>query len=561
MAAVGALLVVAAAAVGALWPDPGRRAAAPESGSAGASGVRGIAVLPFESIGPAEHAYFATGVTEEVTLQLAKVSALRVISRNAVARFKGGAAELPAMARELRIGAVLTGSVRHAGNAVRIGVQLIEAPDGETLWSSEYNGDLANILGVQSDVAIHVARSLQATLAPEERARIERPPTVVPQAYELFLKSQPLSLMLDRQNRHGIELLERAVALDPKFALAYATVAKRYLFRGQITGRADYQRGVDAARTAVRLDPQLSRAHYALAISLSTAGDTEASRLSMLRAIELDSSSWNAIMDFSMIEAQGGRLDQAMYWARRGLPLAPNLAFSHYHLAFPLLLLDDEAAERWLLAAAARFPPTDPTGGQRLQAMLAVLDFRRGRAAAALERMRAAVAALPDGTEGQVTLTELAFLGGAPDAAGRIDKALASGPGARAWWTPTTPRTMRAFLWLQAGDEARARPLIDDALAANRQAIDQGDRSYAPRHENAALSLMRGDRAAALDWLDQAVTAGWYDAQSLIHDPLFAGLAGDRRFEQVLDRIRRGVREMRTRVELDDLEQWMTGSR
>ena len=518
-----------------------------------AEGPRGIAVLPFENLGGGDQAFFAAGVTEEVTLQLAKISALRVISRNAVARFKGGAADLPAMARELKIGAILTGSVRHAGDQVRVGVQLIAAPSGETLWSEQYDGDGRNIFGVQSEVAMLVARSLQASLAPDERARIERPPTEVPRAYELFLKARPLSLSNVKQNEEAIALLQEAVTLDPKFALGYAMLARRHTFRGNVTGRAAYAEALQLARTAVALDPQLARAQYALGTSLISNGDIDEARLAMQRAIELDANYWAALADFAFLETNAGRLDQSVYWARRAVPLAPNVGHSYYHLGTPLMLLDAAAAEPWLQAIAARFPAADGNGGERIQALLAFLDAQRGRVDAALTRMRATAASQPDNGEIDIIVTELAFLAGSGDATSRVDRALAAGPGARLWWLPYTPRTIRAFLSLRSGQPARARPLINSALAANRKALDEKDRSPGPPYENAALSLMNGDRAAALDWLDRAVTAGFRDAGMLRRDPLLASLAGEARFRQILDRIDREIQDMRARADLRDL--------
>jgi len=111
--------------------------------------------------------------------------------------------------------------------------------------------------------------------------------------------------------------------------------------------------------------------------------------------------------------------------------LAPNLANSYYHLVGPLMLLDSTRAERWLQAGAARFPVDHPTAGHRLQVMLAVLEQRRGEPAAALQRMRNAVAALPKNGECQAELTELAVFTGAADARDRIDQALKAGPDAR----------------------------------------------------------------------------------------------------------------------------------
>jgi TolB-like protein/TPR repeat protein len=557
-ATAGAVAIVAVAGIALVWSLTREREGAPPAPApaetVAAPAPRGIAVLPFENLGGADQAYFAAGITEEVTLQIAKISALRVMSRAAVARFKNPAAELSAMTRELAIGAVLTGSVRHADNRVRVGVQLLAAPSGETLWSEQYDGDMKNVLDVQSNVALRVARALQASLAPDERARIERMPTENAQAYELYLKARPLNLGVPEQNAEGVELLERAIALDPRFALAFASLARRYYFQGLRTGRDDLVRGVETARTAVTLDPQLSRAHYALAIGLGYIGQLDEARLAMQRAVELDANFWNAIEDFALLETNAGRLDQAMYWAKRAIPLAPNLAHSYYHLALPLILLDDDRAERWLRAAAARFPISDPTGGQRLALLLAVIEFRRGQTPAAIERLRAAVAANPGNAEGELVLTELLLLTGSPGAAERVDRALQQGPDARSWVTPYTPRTMAAFLFAGSGETNRAQPLIAAALAANRDALAAGDRSFGPHYENAALFAMRGDRSAALDALERAERAGWKDAMILQRDPLLASLTPEPRFKELVARIESTVKDMRARADLRDVD-------
>jgi TolB-like protein len=516
---------------------------------------RGIAVLPFENLGATDKAYFAAGVTEEVTLQVAKISALRVMSRAAVARFKDGAAQLPAMTRELGIGAVLTGSVRHEDNRVRVGVQLLAAPSGETIWSEQYDGDVRNVLDVQSTVALSVARALQASLAPQERARIERPPTGNAEAYELYLKSRPLSNFNAEQNRQALALLQQAVSLDARFALAHAAIARRYYWVGTVTGRADFERSLEAARLALSLDPQLARAHHALAIALVALGRLDEARLAMQRAIELDANAFSTIADLSLLENNAGRLDQGVYWALRGIPLAPNLASAYYHLAIPLLVLDDAAAARLLDAAGKKFPVTDPGGGVRLQMMQSIIELRRGRPDAALARLRATIAAVPNDTEAQQMITEVAVFGGAADAAENLDKALQGGATARSLWTPYTPRTMRAFLFLASGARERAQPLIDAALAFNRDAIAAGDRSYGPPMENAALAVLRGERGTALDELERAERAGLRDALMMQRDPLLAPLAGDSRFAQIVQRIERDVQEMRSRIDLRAIDQ------
>jgi len=553
-AAVASLLLLALA-VGAFFlfmrkPMPSLIAAANKS----------IAVLPFENLGAADQAYFAAGVTEEVTLQLAKLRSLRVMSRNAVARFASGAAALPAMTRELGVGAVLTGTVRYSGEHVRVGVQLLAAPSGETLWGEQYERSLANIFDVQSDIALRVARALQASLAPEERARIERAPTDNAEAYQLFLQQRQIKEQPPERNAEGIALLQKAIALDARFALAYASLARRFVIRGNVTGREDYLRAVETARTAVALDPQLSRAHYSLGLSLSFAGFPDESRLAMQRALELDPNSDEAMDDLSVMECYAGHLDQSFYWAKRALPLAPNLPNSHVHLALPLISLDAPLAERFLRAAARRFKPDEPGGGMRIVILLAVLDLHRGNPAAGLDRIRQAVAALPTEFEGQLALMEFAVYAGAADADQIVDAALKKSAETRAFYGPYTAQVFRAFLWLRAGEPDRARPLIDAAMATASAAIENGDRGVDLRYQHAALHLMRGDREAALTAFEGAIDAGLREPQLPRRDPLLAPLRTEPRFIAAMERVDRDIAAMRPRVDFREVEEWASSA-
>jgi TolB-like protein/Tfp pilus assembly protein PilF len=548
-AALGAVAVVGASVGWVALRD--RPAAAPN----GHSAPRGIAVLPFDNLGSPDQAYFAAGVTEEVTLQIAKISALRVMSRPAVARFKDPVSELPAMARELGIGAVLAGSVRHANDRVRVGVQLLAAPSGETLWSEQYDGDVRNVLDVQSTVALHVARALQASLAPEERARIERAPTGNPQVYELYLKSRTLPHEVTEANAEGIALLQRAVELDPKFALGHAMLSSRYSVPGR-KQRAYLERGVAAARTALDLDPELARAHYYLGVNLRWLGRMDEARVAYQRATVLDPNSAGAMSSLSILEYSVGNLDQALYWAKRAFVHAPNFAGSFYWVSGPLMLLDHHAAERFLRAAVDRFPPT-AAGGVRLQLQLAVGEWSNGNMQGALDRLRRTAEAFPQNSEAQGVFTDMAVLVDAPEAAGRLDREILEGRGAgHSMYSPYTPRTWRAHLFLRAGDRARATPLIDAALAATREARASGDVSYNPPMEDAALFVMQDRRTDALDALEAGVRAGWRDVPFLRRDPLLAPLRGDPRFAAIVQQVEREVAAMRARADFSSLDDW-----
>ncbi|MSU24997.1 MAG: hypothetical protein EXS32_14410, partial [Opitutus sp.] len=344
------------------------------------------------------------------------------------------------------------------------------------MWAKAFDKDLSEVLVIQAEIAKAIAAELQAVLSPQEQKRIERLPTGNAKAYELYLMAR------GKPPAESIELLKRAIALDPQFALAYSALAWFYTHRSRQTGREDIDLALQTARQGVALDPQASQTHQVLATALLSSGREDEARLAFQRAIELDHNTHAGLNDLSVLETNSGHLDQALYWAKRAFQTAPNLANSYYHVGVPLQALDDAASERWLRAGAARFPVDHPTAGHRLQLMLAIGELRRGESAAALQRMRNAVAVLPRNAECQGMLTDLAVLTGAPDASDRIDQAMKRGPGARIGFSGYTTRTLRAFLWTKAGDRERALPLIDAALAQNRTAIEGGDRSSLPRY-------------------------------------------------------------------------------
>ncbi|HYN07778.1 MAG TPA: protein kinase [Vicinamibacterales bacterium] len=540
LACVAAALL--AASWWAIWAVRPETTPQPAVTSNAADAARGIAVLPFENIGAPAEAYFASGVSEEVTAQLSQISLFRVMSRTAVSRFPGGAKDLAEMHRQLGIAAALTGSVRHAGGRVRISVQLVSAPGGETLWSQQYDRAAGDVFAVQTDVALQVAQALQTALKIEEWARLQRLPTENAAAADLYFRSQRV------RNAESIALLKQAVTLDPNFALAYAALARRYALGALGEHDPNLEQGVQAAKAALAIDPHLGRAHHALAANLEGLGRVDEARIEMSRAIDDDPSFQAAYTDLSIIEANAHHHDQSLYWARRAFPLGPNLWTSYYHVAAPLVWLDYSIAERYLLGAASRFPEA-----MRLQTLLAILDYLRGRPDAALERLRRALVVQPDNEETILVFTEVAALTESSDAEMLVDKLFQESPGARGWFSPHTARTFRAYYLMKSGRQAQALPLIQESLEANRKALEAGDRKPHLPLENVALHLMRGDLNAAHEWLDKADKAGWTD-QSAARDPLLAPLRKDPKFVAFLARIGRDISAMRKRADLSGLD-------
>ncbi|MBL6752568.1 MAG: tetratricopeptide repeat protein, partial [Nevskia sp.] len=242
----------------------------PAASTAGAD--RSIAVLPFESLSDDKaNAYFADGIQDEILTRLAKIGALRVISRTSTQQYGARPANLADIARQLGVANILEGSVQKAGDAVHVNVQLIHAATDDHLWAESYDRKLDNVFGVESEVAQTVAEALQARLTGGERQALAVTPTANAQAYEAYLRGLGLEARAESTTVALIKQAEdsfaAAVRLDPSFALAWAHLSMAHSFRyfnlldigPELAGQAR-----EAAQTAVRLQPELGEAHLAL---------------------------------------------------------------------------------------------------------------------------------------------------------------------------------------------------------------------------------------------------------------------------------------------------------
>ena len=197
--------------------------------------ARSIAVLPFTNMSDdKDAAYFADGVHEELLTQLALLGELKVVSRTSVAEYRKSPKNVRQIAAELGVGSLVEGSVRRAGNQVRVTAQLVDASTDKHVWAGSYDRELKDIFAIQSELATEIAKALKVSLAPQEQSRLARRPTDNLEAYDLFLRHQDLvnrsmgSVRIMSTIKERIELLSRAVELDPKFALAWARLAAEH---------------------------------------------------------------------------------------------------------------------------------------------------------------------------------------------------------------------------------------------------------------------------------------------------------------------------------------------
>jgi TolB-like protein/Flp pilus assembly protein TadD len=235
---------------------------------------KSIAVMPFQNLSDQkENAYFADGIQGDILTNLSKIGDLKVISRLSVMSYRGdGARNAREIGKALGVGALLEGSVRRAGNRVRVSVQLINANDDEHIWAEDYDRELTDVFAIQTDLAQKIASTLQAKLSPNEKARLDRRPTKDSDAYLLYVQAHDYANRPDRPREASLkaeELFEQAIKLDPNFALAFAGLSEveSWMYHSYEPTSARRAKARLNANESLRLQPDLPEGHLALGFS------------------------------------------------------------------------------------------------------------------------------------------------------------------------------------------------------------------------------------------------------------------------------------------------------
>jgi len=255
--------------------------------------TKSIAVLPFDNLSrDPDNAYFAEGVQDEILTRLAKVADLKVISRTSTQRFKSAPADLREIAKQLGVTHILEGSVQKAGDSVRVNVQLINALTDVHLWADTYDRKLTDIFAIESEIAKNVAENLKARLNGRAEEVLAARPTENPEAHELYLKGR---YFWNRRStaslRKAGDYFQKAIDLDPKYALAYAGLADVHSLVPVYAGTApqdDVPKALAAARKAVELDDRLAESHTSLGNALVSSVQLKAAEAEFRRALELN---------------------------------------------------------------------------------------------------------------------------------------------------------------------------------------------------------------------------------------------------------------------------------
>ena len=291
-----------------------------------------IAVLAFNNMsGDPEQEYFSDGISEDIITDLSKLSELHVIARNSTFTYKGKPVDVKQVGRDLGVHYVLEGSVRKAGNRVRVTGQLIDVASGAHIWAERFDRDLTDIFAVQDELTREIISALKVKLTPEKKDRLARKNTIDQEAYDLFLRGRERAWLNTRSgNIEARHLLGRAVTINPEFAAAHAfigfTQVNDYVNGWAEVPERSLQAGLENAGRAVQMDEAEPQGHYALAVALFFHRET----------------------------------DRALAEARRSVALAPNFAQGHHTIARMLTFSGDAAGAINTIDAYMQLDPLYP---------------------------------------------------------------------------------------------------------------------------------------------------------------------------------------------------------
>jgi serine/threonine protein kinase/tetratricopeptide (TPR) repeat protein len=277
---------------------------------------RSVAVLPFTDMSPGrDQDYLCEGMAEEIMIALGKIKGLRVASRPSTFRLKAEGASVSEIAERLNVGTLLDGSIRKSGDRLRITVELIDTADGFRLWADRYDRDMRDVFAVQDEIAQHVVEALQVTLSAKEREAMRTAAHPDVDAYEFYLRGRKFFY---KYNKAGVTfargLFDRAIALDPAFARAYAGMADcsayLYLYGGR--HKLELERAAAAAAKAVELGPELAEAYASLGTTQSLSGKHEEAEAAFQSAIRLNPDLFEAHYFFARDCFAQGKNEQAV---------------------------------------------------------------------------------------------------------------------------------------------------------------------------------------------------------------------------------------------------------
>jgi non-specific serine/threonine protein kinase len=364
---------------------------------------KSLAALYFENPGGVkEDEYFRDGITEDIITELSKIKELWVLTRSAVMAYRDKPVTAPEVGRELNAAYVLEGSLRRAGNRLRITARLVETSTARSVWAERYDRQMEDVFAIQDEIAQSIAKALKLMLTEQEKRAIEKTPTTDVQAYDYYLKGRQYFHSFRRKSfDFARQLFARAIVIDPKYALAYAGVADccSFLYLWWDASDDNKKEAEVASRKAVELDPELAEAHVSRGLALQMNKKYEEAHQEFETAIRLNSKLFDAYYFYARLRYQRGELEEAAQLYEKACWANPE------DFQSPMLLgqtffglgrkLEGEAVRQRALRIIERHLELHPDDARALYLGAAGL-FQAGQRERALEWARRALSVDPD---------------------------------------------------------------------------------------------------------------------------------------------------------------------
>lgn len=459
-----------------------------------AGGVRSLAVLPFKPLAAAAgDAVLELGMADTLITKLSGVTELEVRPIGVVRRFTDTGDDPATLGRKLQVDAVLDGSIQEYRGRIRMTVRLVRTSDGRQIWSGRFDENAGDIFAVQDSISERVARELAGKLTSQEQVLLKKRYTENPEAYELYLKG---TYFWQKRTQEGtakaIDYFQQALALDPKYALAYTGIANCYSampISGDVPSREAFPKAKEAATRALEIDDTLAEAHESLGyLNYFFDWDWEGSRKEYDRALAINPNSPTAHWGYGLLLSSLSEDDKALAEVDQALKLEP---------AWPLT----GALKGHLLFQARRYP-------EAIAQLQKTLEMDRNFWITHIE------------------------LGKAYERAGRYPEALQSFQKAQELSSGTSEAdSLMGFTYAMAGRHADAEKMLE-ILKTRR------NEKYVPPYNLALVYSALGDRAETMRWLDRAYEEKDVHMVFLGVDPKWDGMRGEPRFDSLLGKMK-----------------------
>jgi eukaryotic-like serine/threonine-protein kinase len=500
---------------------------------------RSIAVLPFENLGdPKEDEALTSGITEDITTQISKISELDVRSQTSAMKYKKSGLGIKEIGRELNVVYILDGSVRRADSKVRISTRLIDTATDKNIWADTFDRDMKEIFAIQSDIAQQIAAALKAKLSPAEKERIEKKPTKDIRAYEYYVKGREYYYRYKKEdNEQAIGLFKKAIELDPDYALAHAGLGDAYSQRVTRFGFPEaewFDPAIKEAQKAISLDPNLAEGYKALGTAYGfVKGWWRKAVEAGQKAVEANPNSASACVSLGEYYSNIGELDKAFSFLKKALALSPAWAMPWNDLGYIYSGLDDPVrAEEWWKKSFELQSDLDGTHQGLIVLYLALGEYNK-----AIKQSQTYLSKFPDYPSAlrYAGLTEL--FSGHDEKAQEYYQKIGGQP------------IQLGYIYWKAGRKDEAKKLFQGNLDRWQKWLEEGNEGSGIRLSMAAIYAIQGNKDEALKWLQKAVDAGYRNYRYLSRYPLLENIRDDERFKRIINDTKAKVAEMRRRVE------------